>query len=243
MATIPVFNKTDERYGILAAVFFLVALFVVLILITFPVADPKPEPFVQPATTELQELQLDNLKVEVGGGSAGEPSDQPVSPPKPQTQEILTKKENPDTKVNTGKGSSNTSPNAQNTPSNQVESNNPFGSGGSSDNGSGGGKFGKDTGVSGTGPQGVGDGSGRIRLNDPKVDDIVSDDNHRIHLRLTINSDGGIVDARNISSKTTTTDQRIINQVISAVRAQVKYNKKDASALEIVYLTVTLSAT
>ncbi|MFT7344591.1 MAG: hypothetical protein ACI9XP_001176 [Lentimonas sp.] len=243
MATIPVFNKTDERYAIIAAVFFLVAIFIVLVLITFQIADPKPEPFVQPATTELQELELESLKIEVGGGSAGEPSDQPVSPPKPQVQEILTKKDNPDTKVNTGKGSANTATSSQNTPTNQVESTNPFGSGGSADNGSGGGKFGKDTGVSGTGPQGVGDGSGRTRLNDPKVDDIVSDDNHKIHLRLTINSDGSIVDVRNISSKTTTTDQRIINQVISSVRNQVKYNKKESSALEIVYLTVTLSAT
>ena len=36
---------------------------------------------------------------------------------------------------------------------------------------------------------------------------------------------GDIVSASNIASKTTTTDQRIINQVISAVKSQVKYSK------------------
>jgi hypothetical protein len=243
MATIPIFNKRDEQYGIIASAIFLLLIFLILVLLTYQVADPVPEPFVQAASTELQDIEIKDLKVEMGGGSEGTPSDKPVTPPKPQTQQVLTKKDNPDTKVNTGQGSASTTPNSKNEASNQQQSTNPFGSGGSATNGNGNGAFGKDSGTSGEGPGGIGDGKGRIRLNDPKVDDIVSDDNHRISLRLTVNSEGVIVDVRNIAAKTTTTDQRIINQVISAVKNQVRYNRKSDATLEIVYLTVNLNAT
>ncbi len=244
MSSFPIADKKDEQIGLIGSVVALLILFMILMMITYQIADPKPEPFKQPAQTELEELELENLKVDVGGGSQGSPTDEPVTEPKPETQQVLTKKENPTTKTITGKGTKTNAPNSKNEPSNSTKSDNPFGTGGSSDSGPGSGKFGNDSGSdSGTGPGGVGDGSGRIRLNDPQVDDIVSDDNHRINLRLTINAEGNIVDVRNIASKTTTTDQRILNQVIAAVKRQVKYNKKSGATLEIVYLTVNLSAT
>lgn len=243
MATIPVFNKKDEQIGIIASAVFLLIAFLILILLTYQVADPAPEPYTVPAMTSLENLEIKDLKVDMGGGSQGTPSDDPVSPPKPQTQQVLTKKDNPDTKVNSGKGSANTSPNSQNEATNSKKSDDPFGSGGSSESGPGSGVFGKDNaGPAGKGPGGLGDGTGRTRLNDPKVDDILSDENHRVHLQLTVNSDGLVVDARSIASKTTTTDQRIINQVIAAVKNQVRYNKKSSAGLEIVYETIRLNA-
>ena len=244
MASIPVSTKKDVQFGYIGAALALLILFFILILIKYQIADPKPEPLKQPAQTEISEIVLENLKVETGGGSEGTPSDEPVTDPKPETQQVLTKKNNENTTVTTGKGTKTNAPNSQNDPSNSKQSNNPFGSGGSGQNGTGGGKFGNDAGTgSGAGPGGVGNGDGRTRLNDPRVDDIVSDDNHRINLRLTINAEGNVVDVRNIASQTTTTDQRILNQVIAAVKNQVKNNKKAGATLEIVYLTVNLSAT
>jgi hypothetical protein len=243
MATVPAFNKEDERIGIISAAIFLLILAMILFFVTYQVADPAPKPYEIPAATEIEEIVLKDLKVDLGGGAQGAPSDDPISPPKPQTQKVLTKKDNPDTKVNSGQGSANTAPNSQNEATNSKKSANPFGSGGSSNDGNGSGAFGRDNaGVSGNGPGGIGDGKGRIRLNDPKTDDISSDDNHIIYLQVTVNSEGRVVDAKSISSKTTTTDQRIINQVIAAVRGQVRYNSKPDAALEVRYETIRLNA-
>jgi len=242
MSSFPIADKKDEQIGLIGSAVALLFLFMILMLVTYQIADPKPEPFQQAAQTELEELELENLKVDVGGGSEGTPSDEPVTKPQPETQQILTKKNNPTTKTTTGKGTKNTSPNSKNDPSNSTKSDNPFGTGGSGDQGSGSGKFGNDSGTgSGNGPGGTGDGAGRIRLVDP-VDDIVSDDNHRINLRLTINAEGNVIDVRNIAAQTTTTDQRIINQVIAATKKQAKYSKKPGAGPEIVFITLHLSA-
>lgn len=242
MATIPVFDKRDQQIGWIAAVLFVGSIIALLMLMSYQIADPPPVPFVQAATTELQEIDLENLEVEVGGGSQGAPSDDPVSDPKPQTEKIITKKENPDTEVKTGEGSTTNTPKSNNEASNTQQSTNPFGSGGSSTEGSGTSVFGQDNGTSGSGPGGVGDGSGRKRLTEPKTDDIVSDANHSIVLRLKINSEGRVVSAKNIASKTTTTDQRIINQVIALVKAQVYYSKKPGASIEIKEEIINLNA-
>lgn len=119
--------------------------------------------------------------------------------------------------------------------------NNPFGSG--TNGGFGTGKD-KDNGMnegSGNGPSGP-ELSNRKRLNDPKIDHIETNIACTISLKLIINDNGEIVSVNNIASKTTTSDQRIISQVISAVRQQVKYEKSMGSSLQTVYLTVRLNA-
>jgi|GEM_PF-5824634 len=122
------------------------------------------------------------------------------------------------------------------TTSNQDQ--NPFGSGGNSS----GGGFGNDDGgySKGTGP-GIGSGETRIRLNNPSVDHIESDVDVLINLKVTINEEGSIVSAFS-TSKTTTTDQRIINQVISAVKEQVKYSKSPGAVMVTQYLSIKINA-
>lgn len=168
-----------------------------------------------------------------------------VKEPQPQTQQVLTKPKNPKTQTNTGQSTNNTAPNSNNTSSTTQASNNPFGDGGSGGGKGGGkgGKFGNDAGTGGEGPGGGGNGDGRIRLNDPQVDHIETNVNVTIYLKLTVNENGDVVSASNITSKTTTTDQRIINQVIAAVKSQVKYNKDSGAGLVSVYLTVRINAT
>jgi hypothetical protein len=60
-------------------------------------------------------------------------------------------------------------------------------------------------------------------------------------LKLTVNENGEVVSAAS-TSKTTTTDQRIINLAKSAVMRQVRYNKDPGSGLVIQYYTIGISA-
>jgi uncharacterized protein (TIGR02145 family) len=124
------------------------------------------------------------------------------------------------------------------------EQKNPFGTGGDGGgkgSGSGLGPFGNNRGKDGDGPGGNGSGKGRIRLNDPRVDHIETSVFVIVHLKLTVNEDGQVISASS-TSKTTTTDQRIINQVISAVESQVKYNKDPGAGLVSMFLTVKINA-
>jgi hypothetical protein len=243
MARLPIAERKDIQIGLVSAVVGLLLILLILLLCSFEVADPPPKPPVVTATSEIDEILLADLKVDMGGGSEGSPSDDPVSEPQPQQEQVLTKTTNPKTSAPKGQSTKTTKPNAKGTPSSTAKSDNPFGGGGSGNEGDGDGKFGKDEGSgSGSGPGGLGDGKDRTRLNVPKVDDIRSDQNHTIHLRAQINSDGKIMEVTNISSKTTTTDQRILNQVIAAVKSQVRYSKKPGAGLELVSITIRLNA-
>ncbi len=246
MVGLPVVNEQDKRIGIITSIVVMFLIFLFLMMKTFLMADPPPRDPIVKVETSIEEVVLKNLKVEPGGKGSGTPTEDPVEPePKPQTEKIITKATNPETKVNTGQSNKQTSPKSDNQASTTQEAPNPFGDGGSG-GGTGGGKgktFGQDAGTGLASGKGSSEGEGRVRLNDPSVDNIISDENHVIHLKLTINAEGAVIDVRNIASKTTTTDQRIINQVVIAVRNQVKYSKKPGAALESVFLTVRINAT
>ena len=100
-----------------------------------------------------------------------------------------------------------------------------------------GGKIGRDNGE--YDGKGYSDPMIRIRLNDPVFDNIEVDIEVRVNLKMTIDENGQIVTARS-TSKTTTTDQKIINRVISEVKRQVLYNKDPGTSPATVYLTVKL---
>ena len=191
-----------------------------------------------------------------GGGGGGTPSNDKIDPtPRPQTERTLTSRNSEDDAM-PDKGNSNktTAEKSNNAATSTKKSIDPFADGGNGD-GSGGGigkgkgiGFGPDDGPGkgiGFGPDsgpGKGNGSGkRIRLNDPNVDDIVSDANCKINLRVKIDEDGNVLSAIN-TSKTTTTNQAIINKVISATVNQVKYNKKSGASIEEQYISINLRA-
>ena len=141
------------------------------------------------------------------------------------------------------KGNSN---NKTNTATSTQASTNYFGDGGSG-SGKGGGKgsgFGMDSGSGegpGSGPGSGGGEGGRVRYGNPNNDNIYSDEPQTIYLKLTVNAEGEVVGGKS-TSKTTTTDQRIINQVLANVKSQVRYSKKSGASLEFVYLTVNVRA-
>jgi hypothetical protein len=242
----PLVNPLDKRNGIIASFAVLLLLFLYLYLTKIVMADPSPSD-IPPVKTEttLEQLELEKLVVETGGSGSGTPSDDPIAEPRPQTQRVLTQRSNPKTQSTTGQSRHNTAPNSNETSSSTKPSDNPFGTGGDGGgkgSGSGSGPFGNDRGNDGDGPGGNGSGKGRIRLNDPRVDHIETSINVNVHLKLTVNEDGQVISATS-TSKTTTTDQRIINQVISAVKSQVKYNKDPGAGLVSMFLTVKVNAT
>lgn len=81
----------------------------------------------------------------------------------------------------------------------------------------------------------------RIRLSEPSVAHIASEEEVIVVLKLTVNAAGKVLSAKR-SSLTTTVDTRIINQVITAVKDQVKYNETPGAELESQMITVLIPA-
>jgi hypothetical protein len=244
-------KDSDKRNGIITSVAVTVIIIVLMKFFHYTIADPPPKDIPLVASTEMTELELEKLVVESGGstGSQGTPSDAPVEPkPKPQTEQVITKTDSK-TEVVTGKSTKTNANNADNTPTTIKAAPNPFGSGGGSVQGDGSGVFGKDDGAyrggsSGTGGGGEGESSGdRIRLNNINTEGLEFNQTCTIVLKLTINSDGKVIRTEVISGRTTTTDQRIINQIAELVKQQIRYNKKQGAAIEKIALSLNIKAT
>jgi hypothetical protein len=105
-------------------------------------------------------------------------------------------------------------------------------------------KNGAGPGNSDGGEDGLGKGNGEARLRISNVNLPIYDIDYdvTIHLQLTINENGEVVAAKCIKSKTTCTDQRIINQVINEVMKQVKYKKEIGAGLVYDFYTVKILA-
>ncbi len=238
----------DKKVGFISSAAFLLLLCLGLYIYTLkPYREPKEviqaEVFMEIPLEAYTEIPPKGTKI--GGGGGGTPSNAPVDNPKPQTEKIITNS-NGEVKTTSGQSNNQNTNNSENTSTSVRKAENPFGDGG--DGGGKGGGRGKGTGFGrdeGTG-SGSGGGNGdankpRIRLNDPNDDNISSNQSCKVCLKLSINAEGDVVRAEN-TSKTTTTDQKVINQVISNVKNQVRYNKKEGASLEQVFLTVNISA-
>lgn len=241
-------NEKNDRIKSFTVSLLLFA-FLYFSLIFLKIVNSQPEQIEDVIEIEKvpEEITIHKFETsEKSGGGSGTEVKAPVQEKfTPQTEKVVTDPNSESTNT-IAKGNSNHS-NSEHSSENEASTTkaapNPFGTGGSG-GGTGGGNgkgFGKDDG-NGTG-KGNGEGvKARVRLNDPNTDGIESDQNCKICMKLTINAEGDIIKAENIIAKTTTTNQLIISQVLSNVKAQVKYNKKEGAAPEIVFLTVNLSA-
>jgi hypothetical protein len=248
----PVVDKKDQTKGIIVAVLIIAAIIIYLKFVFYLMADPPPKDY--PVVTELnlpEELQLEKLVIEGGssGGGSGTPSDDKVTPkPEEQTEKIITREEATST-VDTGESNKTNATESKNEASTTVKSKNPFGSGGDGDlDGIGSGEvFGIDNGdervkgdFSGNGNRnGIGNGKAREkrkREHDP--DPFYAEKQATIYLQVTINAEGDVIKAINLNSKTTTTDQRLINQVVLNVKSKVKYNKMPGTTPQIQNLQI-----
>lgn len=228
-----------------------ILLLIIIAFVTPLFLIPKMDIDVPPIKSDevIEEFLIDNLELarndsDAGGTGGGMGSNDRIAPPSPQTSKIVTDRSST-TNVFSGNSHNNNSPNATNGSSTVAHSNNPFGTGGNNTSGTGAGTgpFGNDVGTGGNGPGGPGSGGGgRVRLNDPNTSGIIPDHDATINLKVTINADGQILSVSNIPSKTTTTDQGIINQVIARVKRDVKYSKAPNTTNSTQYITVKLYA-
>lgn len=232
----PVVLPKHRNAGIGVAVGCVLLALLILFIFTFEMADPPPREIPMKTSTSLTELEIKDLKIETGGSGGGTPSNDPIHEPTPQTEKVLTKNKNDKSTSNTGESNKTNANNHTNTSTTTAESDDPFAEGGQ-DGGQGGGrggKIGKDDGIN--------DGyknsnaKNRIRLNDPKCADIEVQYVTRISLKLTVDENGRVIDARS-TSKTKTTDQRLISKVINEVLRDVKYNKDPKTNHLIMWLT------
>jgi hypothetical protein len=240
-------DKSDRKKAVIVSSVSLVLFLLISYFITFHIQPAVPVDLPPLNSDEVvEEFMIDNVELtrEDGGGGGGTPSKAPIDEPKEQTREYLTSS-NSDVKVNSGKSQNQNSDNSNNTSSTSTQSNNPFASGGTGGNeGAGKGKFGG-VGNGGNGEDGPGTGGGggtRVRLNDPVLPEYEINYASQVYLQLNINGNGEVVNAKCIKSKSTCSDQKIIDDVIRQVIKQVKYKKDPSTALAITYITLNIRA-
>lgn len=236
-------DPKDVKKGAISALASIFILMSLLFFITYQIADPPAQDVIVIAEAEIDEILLKDLKIESGSIGGGSATNDPIDKPKEQIQEIITGKSKRSSDK-TGKSNKTNGNDANNEASTTVQSQDPFGSGGSGGkNGAGNGPF-SGAGNSDEGEQGPGKGSGasRLRINNASLPQYDIDYESNVHLQLTINANGEVVAAKCIKSKTTCSDQRIINQVINEVLRQVRYKKEIGAGLAYTFYTVKILA-
>ena len=145
-------DPKDVKVGLVSALSAIFVLMILLFLITYQIADPPAQDVVVTAEAVIDEILLKDLKLESGSIGGGSASNDPVDKPKQQIQEVITGKSKRSS-AKSGKSNKTNGNDANNEASTTVQSQDPFGSGGSGGkNGGGNGPF--------SGPSNSDDGDG-----------------------------------------------------------------------------------
>jgi len=239
-------ESKGKKIAYISSSSFLMILILLAYFTTFYIQNAVPAD-VPPIKSDevIEEFIVENVEIKDFGGSAGggTPTNDKVAPPAVQSEKFVTGNQSSD-KIFSGNSSNQNGKNATNGSSTSTKGDNPFGTGGSGGGtGSGNGPFGgPGDGDFGNGPSGAGSGKGRTRLNDASLPSYDTDFDAKIHLKLSINSNGDVFSATCIKSKSTCTDQRIIDKVIAEVIRQVKYKKDPGAATAYAFYTVQIDA-
>ena len=247
MIALPIqqYNESKgKKIAYISSSSFLTILILVAYFTTFYIQNAVPAD-VPPIKSDevIEEFIVENVEIKDMGGSAGggTPTNDKVAPPAVQSEKFVTGNQSSD-KVFSGNSNNQNGKNATNGSSTSTKGDNPFGTGGSGGgNGSGKGPFGgPGDGDIGNEPSGAGSGKERVRLKNAKLPEYETDFDSKIHLKLSINTNGDVFAAYYIKSNSTCTDQIIINKVIAEVIRQVKYSVD--SKITYAYYTVKIEA-
>lgn len=237
MTQVPVVRKEDNRKGIITAVIFLLVTLFLLFFIKYH--EPDPPKVTVPIPITMAESGIEEFEISNAGG--GEPSENVNPTPEAQEnpEEQPTQEEESPITTESGTGDSESS-----TTTETESESSPFsgsGSGGSGTDGTGSG-FGSDDGPgTGSGDPGTGGAGERVRLSNLRSNpDTPNSQRCKIALKLTVDSRGKVVAASVIRSNTTTTNQALIDEVISLVKKEVQYKEKPGARNETAYYTVTV---
>lgn len=243
----------DRRVSLAMTAGILVFLVIVLHFLGVKIPTPPLPKQLAVKDQEIELIPLEELKLTVpgdfGGGGSGTEASGEVSPnPPDQMEEFIT-----DNSANifTSSGGSNhtNSNNPTKNPSQVVDDNPGFGTGGT---GGGPGKgsghgFGNGEGDGkGPGPAGTGNGGGspkRTLINKPNTNNIESDENVVITFSFMISPSGEVVTRPVAVRESTTTDNgTLISQVANLVYSQAKYNSVPGKNNQTVTLKITVQA-
>ena len=233
---VPVVKKEDERKAIIAVVVvFLVTLF---LLFFIKYHEPDPPKVTIPIPITMAEDGIEDFDIYDGGGGAPSEQESPEETVSEAAQEQPTQEESPVTETSGSGESADASSTAE------EPAFNPFsgsGSGGQGDAGTGGG-FGSDDGPgSGSGQAGTGPAAERNRLNNLTRNPTTPNNQHvKIALVLTVDSRGRVVRASVDRNNTTTTNSRLIEEVIEMVKEDIRYEEKPGSRDQKVFYTINV---
>lgn len=226
-------EQKDRKVAGIIAICSLVVLVSILHFLGYTIPTPPlPEQLLY-KDMEMELIALDPIEYDegTGGGGSGTPmKTEKTETTPPQMEQVLTQKASTSSVKSGNSNTTNTTKPNNNPPSGQNTSDNPFGTGGSGGgNGRGNGTGLGDDNGSGTGP-GTGDGSGgavrRYLVEQPNTSNIRSDENCTIVLSVLVDEDGNIVGQPIFAKGASTTNNTVlINQVISIVKKEARFNK------------------
>ncbi len=239
MSQVPVVHKEDHKRAIIASV--IAFLFTLFLLFFIKWHEPDPPKVTVPIPLAMMEDGIDDFDIYNAGGGEAAPTETETTTPEPTPQEVATQEESP---VETVVGSNESDASSQTTSQQTEAQSSPFsgsGSGGSGSSGSGTG-FGPDSGPGiGTGEPGSGGSGERVRLTNIKSKPrTVNNTRSNIAFKLTVDEFGSVIGVSVIRANTTTTNQRLIDEVIDLVKKEVQYVKKPGARPEVTYYTITV---
>lgn len=249
--------KKDKRIAFFSSLLSALVLYLILQFNGYKIPTPPlPEQLLyKDAEMELIPLEPFSEPLKSGGsqGAAGTPSHDPLTnKPNPQNEKMLTDNSTTNTAINSGESKRTNTDEVSNNTATTIKKANPFdpdGSGGGTNHGTGSGVKGTDLGPgNGNGKGnglGEGDGSGsgpRTRVNNLNMAGIRSNHDCTVAMKLSVNAEGNVV-AVEVIAGTTTSDQQLISKITSAVKQQIKYNKRPNTTIERVFYTVNVKAT
>lgn len=235
MARVPVVQKEDNRKGIIASLLYLGIAAFLLFFITY--AEPDPPKVTIPIPITMADSGIEDFEISNAGGGSPSESETVTPDPQPNPEKQPTQEESSVT-VPDGTGDSD----SQSSSEAETESS-PFSGNGTGGEGEGTGPgFGNDEGP-GSGPGDEGQGSGGpVRINDLKSNPKTPNDQRcKIALKLTVDSRGAVVAASVVRANTSTTNQRLIDEVIKLVKKEVKYKENPGARNRTAYYTVSVS--
>ncbi|MEX1192080.1 MAG: hypothetical protein WEA99_08910 [Brumimicrobium sp.] len=236
MAQVPVVHKKDNRIGIVFSILFLLVALFLLFYIKYH--EPDPPKVTVPIPITMEESGIEDFEVSNAGGGSPSESENVTPDPQPDPEEQPTQEES-DVTTTTGSGDDE----AESTSEAETDSNPFTGSGGGGEGDGEGSGFGSDDGPgTGSGDAGKGGSGDRIRENNLKTNPKTPNDQLcYIALKLTVDSRGKVVAASVVRDNTTTTNQQLIDEIITLVKKEVKYKEKPGARNETAYYRIKVS--
>lgn len=217
-----------KRAGVIAALIFMVVVWVLLMILGMKIPDPPLEEYEIPLEVPVQTS---------GGSSSGSPSESKTteknSSTEAETKNIATQDESPVSSA-TADGDSNTESTETESSADESMMMGDWGNNGDGESGDGEGRLGEGDG------DGIGDftgpnegSSGRNMLVGPSSDKLDKDKRGTIYLEMIVNKDGKVLSLEYYAAKSTSQDPELITHAKKMCK-RVKFESSNRTTTEIV---------